>query len=178
MTNKAKEINMDTINIAISYIHDKGYAFGVVPETGEQCFIPPHVLDGSKAQRGDVVAAHVVTNPNEMMRQNTRWCALNLVGGGPEAQPHAPSKPASERMSASDLDAEVLAEIKLSAYLSTSEIAQALGVDTTAAHNAAARLFAANKIVKAEVYARPDQSRASFVLWSKATSGFLDVDDR
>ena len=164
-------MNMDTINIAISYIHDKGYGFGVVPNTGEQCFIPPHVLDGAGVARGDVVSAHVVTNPNEDQRQNTRWCALNLVTGGGISASH-PALPAS------GLDEQVLAEVKLSAYLSTSEIAQALGVDTTAAHNSAQRLFAANKIVKAEVYSKPDQSRASFVLWATVVSDFLGVEDR
>ena len=169
---------MDTIDIAISYVHEKGYAFGVVPDTGEQCFIPPHVLDGSGAERGDVVTAHVVTNPNEDQRQNTRWCALNLATGGSIIDAQPPLDTPRERVSAHDLDAEVLGEVCLSAYLSTGEIAQALGVDTTTAHNSAARLFSAKKIVKAEVYARPDQSRASFVLWAKVTSDFLDVNDR
>lgn len=167
-------MNMDTINIAISYVHEKGYGFGVVPNTGEQCFIPPHVLDGAGVGRGDIVSAHVVTNPNEDQRQNTRWCALNLVCEKPVAQ----EEPTRERVAASELDADVLAEVRTSAYLSTSEIAWALAIDTTAAHNSAARLFAANKIVKAEVYSKPDQSRASFVLWATVVSDFLDVDDR
>lgn len=167
---------MDTINIAISYIHEKGYAFGVVPETGEQCFIPPHVLDGAGAHRGDVVEAHVVTNPNEMLRQNTRWCALRLIGGAPAAE--AEERPAPEAMTVADLDAAVFAELTLSAYLSTGEIAQAMGVDTTTANNSATRLFNAGRISKAEVYSKPDQSRASFLLWAKVASDFLDVDDR
>lgn len=172
---------MDTINIAISYVHEKGYGFGVVPNTGEQCFIPPHVLDGAGVSRGDIVSAHVVTNPNEEQRQNTRWCALNLVTGDnvsaitplPE-----PAEPTPEPMSAPDLDAAVLAELTLSAYLSTGEIAQAMGVDTTTANNSATRLFNSGQISKAEVYSRPDQSRASFLLWAEVASDFLDVEDR
>ena len=175
MTNKTKEMNMDTINIAISYIHEKGYAFGVVPETGEQCFIPPHVMDGAGAHRGDVVEAHVVTNPNEEQRQNTRWCALRLIGDAPA---EVEARPTPEPMSVADLDAAVFAELTLSAYLSTGEIAQAMGVDTTAANNSATRLFNAGRISKAEVYSKPDQSRASFLLWAKVASDFLDVDDR
>ena len=169
---------MDTIDIAISYVHEKGYGFGVVPETGEQCFIPPHVMEGSGAERGDIVSAHVVTNPAEPQREKTRWCAVNLATGGSAIDAQPPLDTPRERVSASDLDAAVLDEVRLSAYLSTGEIAQALGVDATTAHNSAARLFAAKKIVKAEVYARPDQSRASFVLWAKAASDFLGADDR
>lgn len=168
---------MTTIEIAISYIHEKGYAFGVVPETGEQCFIPPHVMDGAGAHRGDVVEAHVVTNPNEMLRQNTRWCALRLVDGAP-ADAEAEARPAPEPVSVADLDAAVFAELTLSAYLSTGEIAQAVGVDTTTANNSATRLFNAGRISKAEVHSRPDQSRASFLLWARVASDFLGGDER
>ena len=170
---------MTTIEIAISYIHEKGYAFGVVPETGEQCFIPPHVMDGAGAQRGDLVEAHVVTNPNEMLRQNTRWCALNLVAGDSVSAEQADTeRQTPEPMTVADLDAAVFAELTLSAYLSTGEIAQAVGVDTTTANNSATRLFNAGRISKAEVHSRPDQSRASFLLWAKVASDFLGGDDR
>lgn len=168
---------MTTIEIAISYIHEKGYAFGVVPETGEQCFIPPHVMDGAGAHRGDVVEAHVVTNPNEMLRQNTRWCALRLIDDAP-ADAEAEARPTPEPMTVADLDAAVFAELALSAYLSTGEIAQAVGVDTTTANNSATRLFNAGRISKAEVHSRPDQSRASFLLWARVASDFLGGDDR
>ena len=165
---------MNTIQLTITNIHERGFAFGVNEETAEQCFIPPHVLDGNDVSRGDTVTAQVVPNPNERQRENTRWCAINLMKTehtvkpeqSPEAKPKAPA----------ELDEEVFECICAEPYVSSGDIALDLGVNVTTAGNSANRLFSAGRISKADVYSKAGQQRPSFILWTENVSNFMEVD--
>ena len=163
---------MNTIEITISNIHERGFAFGVSEQSAEQCFIPPHVLDGSGAQRGDTVTVQVVVNPNEKQRENTRWCAINIMRGGDTERK---GEPAPVRNMAA-LDAEVLDYICAEGYVSSGDIAFALEVDAKTAGNSAYRLFNAGKIAKADVYSKVGLQRPSFILWAETAASFMEVD--
>lgn len=164
---------MNTIELTITNVHERNFAFGV-SDIGEQCFIPPHVLDGSGATRGSTVTAQVVTNPNEKQRENTRWCAimLTLHTEKDDVQP----EPKERTRSMQELDEEVLDYIHYETYVSSGDIASELGVDTTTAGNSAYRLFNAGKIAKADVYAKVGQARPSFILWAKNAQTFVEAD--
>lgn len=163
---------MNTLELTITNIHERGFAFAVSEQTGEQCFVPPHVMDDTGVSRGDTVTAQVVLNPNERQRDNTRWCAINILTGGPEDDKE-PERTEQAR-TAQDLDAEVLRFICQDTYVTSSDIARESGVDTRTAGNSAQRLFNAGKIAKADVYAKVGQARPSFILWTSSVINFVE----
>ena len=166
---------MNTILLTLTNIHPKGFAFGVSEATAEQCFIPPHVLDGIEANRGDSVIAQVVPNPNERQRENTRWCAINLMrDAAGKVEPVA--APEVKQRTPAELDEEVFECICAEQYVSSGDIALDLGVNVTTAGNSANRLFNAGRISKADVYAKAGQQRPSFILWTDSVSNFMEAD--
>lgn len=165
---------MNTILLTLTNIHERGFAFGVNEETAEQCFIPPHVLDGTDANRGDSVMAQVVPNPNERQRENTRWCAINLMKAERSAKPEA--VPEVRQKTPAELDEDVFECICAEPYVSSGDIALDLGVNVTTASNSANRLFNSGRISKADVYAKAGQQRPSFILWTESASNFMEVD--
>jgi hypothetical protein len=58
-------------------------------------------------------------------------------------------------------------------YATTAEVAKEVGEDPTTTHNALLSLFGKGRVAKADVYARPDQGRASFCMWAKDVTHFL-----
>lgn len=160
---------MNIINITISNAHERGFAFAIT-EDGDQVFIPPHVADNHSLTAGVSLAAQLAINPNENQRSNTRFVAVRLR---PDEEPKEVELEATIGIAA--LDEKTLTAIRHSYFVSTAQIAKALGVDTQTAGNSAHRLFKAGKIAKADVHGRVGQSRPSFILWADQASDFLEA---
>jgi len=160
---------MNITNITISNAHERGFAFAIT-EDGDQVFIPPHVADSHNLSAGIGLTAQLAINPNEAQRNNTRFVAIRLR---PDEEPKEFEAEAATIGTAA-LDEKALTAIRHSYFVSTAQIAEALGVDTRTAGNSAHRLFNAGKIAKADVHGRVGQSRPSFILWADQASDFLE----
>lgn len=166
---------MNIINMTVTNMHPRGFAFGI-SETGEQCFVPPHVIDGHTINRGDSVWAQVVLNPNQEQRDNTKWCAVNFIEDQSKDVDVEALVPAKTDRTPDDLDAEVLEIIQEDGVVTTAIIAEATGTDTKTAGNSATRLFNAGHIAKADVYSRVGLQRPNFIMWAAKASDFLEVE--
>ena len=161
-------------SIIISKVHSLGFAFAITSD-GDQVFIPPHLVDGFNT--GDTVEAVIAANPIAEKRTATPWMAVKIVKDQAKTEPELVMEPArSASPSMVDRDEAVYDLICNEMYISTSDIAADLGLDTKTAGNSAARLFNAGRISKAEVYNRVGQDRCTFILWAKDSSDFLSCD--
>jgi len=163
--------------IIISHVHARGFAFGIVKETGEQVFIPPHVMDGHGLQTGSDTLALTAINPKEEQRAMTKFVAVKLQSASEPAaadDPELDVAPFETHLSISKLDQITHGLICESSYITTGELADALNVTTQTAGNSAMRIFNAGKISKADVHAKVGQSRPSFILWAAKASDFLE----
>jgi len=156
---------MNTIQLTLTNIHPKGFAFGVSEETAEQCFIPPHVLDGIEANRGDSVTAQVVPNPNERQRENTRWCAINLMKVEHSVKPKAANEV---------LERKVYDYMSRVSHTYSEDIATAMAIEPAHAEEIAVRLFDQGRIAKADVYKNCDSKEPSYTLWAADHESFLE----
>jgi hypothetical protein len=157
---------MEITNIFITHLLDSGCGFAARIDTGEQVFVPATVVRASKAKEGDIGNAKLIpnTHPNG---SNTPWVAV-FVAVQPQDEP-APEPVRPEKT----LDDRVHEAVCDLGYATTSELAKEVKADTALTHNALSRLFSKGRVVKADVYARPDQDRASFCMWAKDVAHFL-----
>ena len=160
---------MEYQEIIISNVHTRGFAFGVCKYTGEQVFIPPFVALLQKLEVGISVIGLLVVNPKNGDSNTTPWQCISIreMEDKPEVKVDAvqPSTP----------DAAVLEFIIESrgGYLTTKDIAEDLSIEHRTAGNAAQRLFNDGRIARAEVHSRPDQTRATIILWAATPNCFL-----
>ena len=160
-----KERAMERVTIFCKSIIKTGSAFGVRTDTGEQVFLSPAVVRGSRLYEGEVVDVIVV--PNAHRDATTEWFGIRVCRDNNEAP-----KPVMT------IDDRAYSTIKISdGYLTTAEMAELLGTDTTIAHNALLRLFNQGKIAKADVYGSGGQSRPSFCLWAVSAKTFVGEEE-
>ena len=157
---------MEITNIFITHLLDSGCGFAARIDTGEQVFVPASVVRASKANDGDIGSAKLIpnTHPNNA---GTPWVAV-FVAVQPQDEPApAPVRPEPT------LDDRVFDAVCGLGYATTSEVAKEVKADIALTHNALLRLFGKGRMAKADVYARPDQERASFCMWAEDVTHFL-----
>jgi hypothetical protein len=154
---------MEITDIFISRILDTASAFAARIDTGEQVFVPATVVRASGAKEGDMGRAKLIpnTHPNG---SNTPWVAVfvSINDSAPEPVRHEPTIEDRVHEAVCDLG-----------YATTSELAKEVKADVALTHSALSRLFSKGRVVKADVYARHDQERASFCMWAKDVTHFL-----
>ena len=155
---------MEITDIFISRLLDTNSGFAARIDTGEQVFVPATVVRASKAKEGDMGRAKLIPNTHPGS-SNTPWVAVFV-----ELHDDFTPEPARSTPSFDDRVHEAVHEL---GYATTSEIAKEVNADTTLTHNALSRLFKAGHVVKADVYARADQDRASFCMWAEDVTHFL-----
>ena len=156
----------------ISNMHPRGFAFGITDE-GEQVFIPPFIAKGSGIQTGDTVEAQLTVNPMKEQRISTPLIAVKIESSAvPSPKPHTEISKEEARI---NLDDEVYYAIASGSYISTSELAKDLGLDSKTVGNSAIRLYHAGRIAKADVYNRVGQSRSTMTLWAESAEDFLET---
>ena len=158
---------MEITDIFISRLLDTASAFGARIDTGEQVFVPATVVRASGAKEGDIGNAKLIPNTHPGS-SNTPWVAVFVSINDPAPVP-AP-EPVRPEPSLDDRVHEAVCDL---GYATTSEIAKEVNTDVALTHNALLRLFSKGRMVKADVYARPDQDRASFCMWAKDVTHFL-----
>lgn len=168
MNAHTKGSTMERVNIFCKSIIKTGSAFGVRTDTGEQVFLSPAVVRGSRLYEGEVVDVIVV--PNAHREATTEWFGIRVCR---ENTPPLEPKPKPVT-----IDERAYATIKSTeGYLTTAEMAEVLLADTSLTHNALLRLFNQGKIAKADVYASGGQSRPSFCLWALSAKAFVGEDE-
>jgi len=156
---------MEEIEVMCTTVLATNTAFAVRADTGEQVFVPSAVAHAAQLQVGDIVRATVV--PNTHYPEKTPWFAIRVERDAP-----VPALIAQD-----SLDQRIVEYLDVQpAYATTSEVAEEFNVDTTIAGNALNRVFRRGQAVRADVYSKPDQQRASFCLWAANTSRFVEVD--
>jgi hypothetical protein len=159
---------MENQTLIITAVHDRGFAFGVLRDTGEQTFIAPYLALAHDLNEGQHVTAHLVPNPKN--NGLTPWMAVQLIC---EPKIEADEETAPQPMSDLPLDERVFDEILYcDDYLSVGEIADATGEPRVDVGNAAHRLFVAGRIARAEVHNRVGQKRASLLLYAASAARF------
>jgi hypothetical protein len=161
---------MEITNIFITHLLDSGCGFAARIDTGEQVFVPATVVRASKANDGDIGSAKLIpnTHPNG---SNTPWVAVFLaVQPQDEPAPTPAPEPVRPELTLDDRVHEAFCDL---GYATTSELAKEVKTDVALTHSALSRLFKAGRVVKADVYARHEQERASFCMWAKDVTHFL-----
>jgi translation initiation factor IF-1 len=157
---------MQEAQLYITRVLETGSGFGARTDDGSHAFIPAKLVMASKIVEGDIVEVKLIPNAHQNNRGNAApWLAVYA------AKPADESSPVSAPVET--IDDRALGVLQDIGYGTTAEIANDLGVDTVIASNALSRLFKTGRAAKAEVYARPDQDRASFCMWAKDVAHFL-----
>jgi hypothetical protein len=170
-TNLLEKKQMQTADIYCLRVHEAGFAFGARTDNGEQVYIPPGVVRGAGVKEDEVVNVTMIVNthPNS---DHTPWCVIRVNRNAAPAAPQPVAPPVE------NIDDRVLQLVREQGMITTAEVAQEFPerLNATSAHNLMMRLFAAGKLAKADVYARPDQGRASFCLWATDVKVFAGED--
>ena len=178
----------DVKQIVITHKHERGFAFAVVKDTGEQVFIPPHAattcVTGFEA--GDFVGAILVPNAQDSSDRGTPWMAARLTHctlgidetpfyNKPTREPnlHEWDTDALPDEKPAPLDERAYAVLADVSYASNADLAGWLGADRKSVSNAMQRLYNAGRISRAEVYQRVGQQRSSFVLYAMNANDFI-----
>lgn len=178
----------DVKKIVITNVHERGFAFAVVQDTGEQVFIPPHAASSCQTgfEAGDFVGAILVPNAHDSSHRGTPWMAARLTpctlqiderpfSNEPVKAPdlyewNADALPKGGPVSLDERAYTVLADVS---YASNADLAGWLDADKKSVSNAMQRLYNAGRISRAEVYQRVGQQRASFVLYAINANDFI-----
>lgn len=155
----------EQIKVNVVNILDSGSGFAIeTKEPFRSVFLPQKVTSISKVRMGDVVHAIVVPNAYD---RDGRTPLMALM-----ARFLSHDMPASvENNDVTDRVMNALAD----GYLSTSELASELGMDSQMVSHILAQMFADGMIVKAEIHQRPNQKRASMLLWATDVNKFLEA---
>jgi hypothetical protein len=162
---------METTDIFISRLLDTASGFAARIDTGEQVFVPATVVRASGAKEGDMGRAKLIpnTHPNG---SNTPWVAVFVDLHDPAPVPIPAPAPEPVRPEPT-LDDRVFDAVCGLGYATTSEVAKEVKADIALTHNALLRLFGKGRMAKADVFARPEQDRASFCMWAEDVTHFL-----
>lgn len=169
VANILEKRQMQTADIYCLRIHADGFGFGARTDTGEQVYMPHSVVRGAGLVEDEIVTCALIVNTHPS-GDKTPWVAIRVERGATTPPPAALTE---------TLDERVLQLVREQGMITTSEVAQEFPdrLNSTCAHNLLMRLFTAGKVVKADVYARPDQSRASFCLWAADVKVFSGEED-
>ena len=159
--------------ILITNTHPNGFAFALKSDTREQVFIPPYATNDIQLERGSTYMAMLIENPNEAQQHRTPFMCISIAVE--DAVEPAPDTDVAELPTTISGRDEIIYNLICDGpYTTTTELAEASGLDVKTAGNSASRLFNAGRISKAEVHHRVGQQRCSFTLWAEVASNFLE----
>jgi len=127
--------------------------FGVRPDTSEGVYIPPGVTRAARLVSGEKRLATIIPN-NPDRQSNTPW--MGIYVDPPETdmpEEHKDQGPSRDMDAMGDKILYVLDDPDLG-HLTTAEAAKELGVDATVARDVMNRLFAKQKVARADVHSR------------------------
>jgi hypothetical protein len=186
------KFNTTKIHALVTNITQHSSAFAINQE-GDSIFITNNLSRFLSLKVGDTVFVEAVINHPDK-RDTIKWRAVGCIKSPPVIEPEEPDDEEEEALGILNkmikdakpkpTDVQTAISYMLNnaeTYLTSAEIiagyreAQPSHNNTVSdkdINNAARRLFDQGSIAKAEVWARPDQRKASFNLWAISTDRF------
>ena len=165
-----------THDFVIINMMENGTTFGVRVDTGESVYISPRLSEQSNAQLDDICTGILVRN-TQHNADRTPWVAAYVEKARPakevfqeifgEMHPE-PVEEAPRERSWDELADEIIAFLSNPevSYCETSDISEAIDIETRKLSNVLEHMHNHGRICKAEVRQKADQERVSMALWS------------
>jgi len=165
-----------THDFVIINMMENGTTFGVRVDTGESVYVSPRLSEQSNAQLDDICTGILVRN-TQHNADRTPWVAAYVEKARPakevfqeilgEMHPE-PVEEAPRERSWDELADEIIAFLSTPevSYCETSDISEAIDMETRKLSNVLEHMHNHGRICKAEVRQKADQERVSMALWS------------
>ena len=163
-----------TITITNRLPTDTGFALRQDDGSFSQVFVPSHIVRGAGMEIGHTYDVVIVEN-SEALRDTTPWRVCQMDVGPVNGQQPAPEKTAPKPTPSALIDDRIIEQLSASLYMTTGEIATALGASGTIVRDRLMAMFNRNQIVRADVHARPNLQRATMCLWAIDIDAFIAV---
>ena len=142
----------------VRYVRGFAFAFN---EKGQNAYVPFSLATEHELQVGGTFMGLPMLNHNEEQREDTPFVIVVIEGGA-----------VKNAGTIADRDEMVFDAICNIDVATTATLAAETGLADKTVNNSANRLFEAGRISQAKVYTRPEQERASIVLWGKNLQSF------
>lgn len=165
-----------THDFVITHMMDNGTTFGVRVDTGESVHVSPRLSQQCDAQIDDICTGILVRN-TQYNSDRTPWVAAYVEKARPakemfremfgEMRPE-PVEEAPRERTWDELADEIIAFLSSPqvSYCETSDISEAVDMETRKLSNVLEHMHSHGRICKAEVRQKADQERVSMALWS------------
>jgi hypothetical protein len=165
-----------THDFVIINMMENGTTFGVRVDTGESVYVSPRLSEQSNAQLDDICTGILVRN-TQHNADRTPWVAAYVEKARPakevfqeifgEMHPE-PVEEAPRERSWDELADQIIAFLSTPevSYCETSDISEAIDMETRKLSNVLEHMHNHGRICKAEVRQKADQERVSMALWS------------
>ena len=138
-----------------------------------QVYIPSHIMRGADMQV-DHTYDVMLTDNFEDLRATTPWRVCQMDVGQKSAPVQEEAAPVQEEVSPLALiDAKITTLLESALYVTTGEIAEAIGEPNTLTRDRLLAMFNRHEIVRADVHGKPNLKRASFCLWAADMDAFI-----
>lgn len=160
-------------NVIVTNVHPKRFGFCVTADTGDQAFIPPHVVVSADAKAGDEFLATLVPNPNKETAQRTKFQVVLLDAADPQA--FDMSDDTDPNTVPDDMSKQIQQLLKDDGHaLDTAHIAREMKMNSRRMGSILMHMHNRGQICRIEYWAKGTQKRASHVFWSYNLSNVLD----
>ena len=160
-----------TITITNSLPTNTGFALRQDDGSYSQVFVPSHIMRGAGMEIGHTYDVVLAEN-SEALRATTPWRVCQMDVGPANGQQPAPEKTAQKTTSSALIDDRIIEQLS-GVYMTTGEITTALQASGTIVRDRLLALFNQNKIVRADIHARPNLKRATMCLWAIDIEAFI-----
>jgi hypothetical protein len=162
-------------NVIVTNVHPKKFGFCVTADTGEQAFIPPHVVNAIGAEAGNEYFATMVPNPNRETAQRTAFQVVKLEPADAQQFDLSDDVEPEPGAISDDLSAKISQLLKDDGgAMDTASIATEFGFNSRRMGAHLLHMHNKGKICRVEYWAKGTQKRASYVFWSYNLSNVLD----
>lgn len=171
-------MTLATITITNRLPTDTGFALRQDDGSYSQVFVPSHIMRhaGGGMEVGHTYDVVLIEN-SEALRATTPWRVIQMDVGPVGGQQPAPEKTAPVKPSSPLIDERILQQLNSQLYMTTGEITTALGANGTIVRDRLLAMFNQGKVVRADVYARPNMQRATMCLWATDIDAFITGGD-
>ena len=165
--------NYQTLTVMITNIAYKGDAFGATKE-GEGVYISPQMAEGFDVKPGQERVVRVIPNSPEHATRGVVWRAFSIEPlHAAEAEPVAEPEPEPEFS-----DEEIILDaLERREMMSTGDVAELIGMDSIACRRLLNRMHKFGSIVRADVFSRFEQTKASRSVWALDETIFTPLEE-
>ena len=162
-----------TITITNSLPTDTGFALRQDDGSFSQVFVPSHIMRGVGMTVGHTYDVVLIEN-TEALRETTPWRVSQMSVAPDGGQKPAPEKTAPVSQSSGLIEDRIVEQLSDSLYMTTGELTTVLGHGgSTLVRDRLLAMFSQGKVVRADVYARPNMQRATMCLWALDIDAFI-----